>query len=112
MLFAYYAPLRDYAYDMLVVRFDFWMVFGVIAQLMFTGRFVVQWIASERARRSVMPVAFWWLSVGGGMATLVYGIVRREPIIILGQAFAVFVYIRNMMLIVKTRLQRRDRAGA
>jgi lipid-A-disaccharide synthase-like uncharacterized protein len=97
---------------MLVVRFDFWMVFGVIAQLMFTGRFVVQWIASERARRSVMPVAFWWLSVGGGMATLVYGIVRREPIIILGQAFAVFVYIRNMMLIVKTRLQRRDRAGA
>ena len=109
MLFAYYAPLRDYAYDMLVARFDFWMVFGVLAQLMFTGRFIVQWIASERVGRS-MPTAFWWLSVGGGLATLICGVVRREPIIILGQAFAVFVYVRNMMLIVKNKLVRSGQA--
>ena len=77
--------------------------FGIVAQLLFTARFIVQWIASERAGASIMPMAFWFFSMAGGLMTLVYGIVKREPIIIMGQAFAVFIYIRNVMLIVKKK---------
>ena len=75
-------------YDAFVAKFDFWLVFGVVAQLFFGARFIVQWIVSERAGKSVMPLAFWFLSVGGGLMTLVYGLVRREPVIIFGQALS------------------------
>ena len=92
-----------YFYDVFVTRFDFWLAFGVIAQFMFGARFVVQWIASERAGNSVVPMAFWFCSMGGGLMTLVYGIVKREPVIILGQALATIIYIRNIMLIWKNR---------
>jgi lipid-A-disaccharide synthase-like uncharacterized protein len=74
-----------------------------VAQLVFTARFLVQWIASERAGQSVMPMAFWLLSIVGGMMTLLYGIERREAVIIMGQVLAVFIYVRNMMLIYKRR---------
>ena len=57
MLLAYYHGLADYLYDVFVARFDFWLAFGIVAQLLFTARFIVQWIASERAGRSVMPMA-------------------------------------------------------
>ena len=95
--------LREYLYDVFVAKFDFWLAFGLAAQVLFTARFVIQWFASEKAGRSVMPMAFWFLSMGGGMMLLIYGIVRREPIIILGQALAVFIYLRNIMLIIKNR---------
>jgi lipid-A-disaccharide synthase-like uncharacterized protein len=71
--------------------------------LFFTARFLVQWISSERAGKSVVPMAFWFFSMGGGVMTLIYGIVKREPIIILGQTLATVIYIRNIMLIVKNR---------
>ncbi|MGL5114606.1 MAG: lipid-A-disaccharide synthase N-terminal domain-containing protein [Beijerinckiaceae bacterium] len=93
------SDLRAYLYDVFVARLDFWLVFGIVAQLLFTARFVVQWIASERLGKSVVPLAFWFLSMGGGLMLLTYGLVRREPIIILGQGLAVFIYIRNLMLI-------------
>lgn len=93
--------LGAYLYDVFVMRFDFWLAFGVIAQLVFTARFLVQWIASERAGVSVMPVSFWLLSIIGGVMTLIYGLVRREPVIIMGQCLAVFIYIRNLMLLRK-----------
>ena len=99
MLVAFSHGLVDYLYDVFVAKFDFWLAFGIVAQLLFTARFIVQWIASERAGRSVMPMAFWIFSVFGGMMTLVYGLVRREPVIILGQILAVFIYLRNLMLI-------------
>ncbi|MDB5510763.1 MAG: lipid biosynthesis domain protein [Enterovirga sp.] len=92
-----------YLYDVFVTRFDLWLAFGLTAQLLFAGRFIVQWIASERAGRSVMPLAFWFFSMAGGLMTLVYGLVRREPVIILGQAFSIFIYIRNLMLIFRER---------
>jgi lipid-A-disaccharide synthase-like uncharacterized protein len=76
-----------------------------VAQLFFTARFLVQWISSERAGKSVVPIAFWFFSMGGGLMTLVYGVVKREPVIIVGQALATIIYIRNIMLIMK------DRAG-
>lgn len=97
------ADLRAYLYDVFVARFDFWLAFGILAQLLFTARFLVQWLASERAGQSVVPMAFWTLSMGGGAMLLVYGLVRREPIIIIGQALATFIYLRNIMLILKSR---------
>ena len=99
MLFNLPQNILDYVYDVFVAKFDFWLAFGIVAQLVFTGRFLVQWVASERAGRSVVPVAFWVLSMVGGMMTLVYGIQRREPVIIMGQVLAVFIYVRNLMLI-------------
>ena len=103
MLIQYGQALGDYLYDVFVAKFDFWLAFGLIAQLFFTARFLVQWISSERAGKSVVPMAFWFFSIGGGVMTLVYGIVKREPVIIIGQALATIIYIRNIMLIVKNR---------
>jgi lipid-A-disaccharide synthase-like uncharacterized protein len=92
-----------YFYDVIVTRFDVWAAFGVLAQLIFGARFIVQWIASEKAERSVIPIGFWFLSIGGGLMTLIYGLARRDIVIILGQAFSVFIYVRNLMLIAKER---------
>jgi lipid-A-disaccharide synthase-like uncharacterized protein len=103
MLIQYGQALSAYLYDVFVAKFDFWLAFGLIAQLFFTARFLVQWIASERAGKSVVPMAFWFCSMGGGLMTLVYGLVKREPVIILGQALATVIYIRNIMLIWKNR---------
>ncbi|WP_375459602.1 lipid-A-disaccharide synthase N-terminal domain-containing protein [uncultured Enterovirga sp.] len=100
--------LGAYLYDVFVTRFDLWLLFGLGAQILFAMRFIVQWIASERAGRSVMPVAFWFFSIGGGVMTLVYGLVRREPVIILGQALSLFIYARNLMLVFR---ERRGRTG-
>lgn len=103
MLVSFSNDLIEYLYDVFVARFDFWLAFGIVAQLLFTARFLVQWIASERAGQSTIPLAFWFLSIAGGLMTLVYGLVRREPIIILGQALAVFIYLRNVALILRQR---------
>lgn len=81
-----------------------WVVIGLFGQLLFTGRFLVQWLASERARRSVIPVAFWWFSIGGGLILLAYALYRKDPVFILGQSLGVFIYIRNLWLI---RAERR-----
>ncbi len=105
MLIHWGQQLSDYIYDVLIAKFDFWLAFGLIAQLFFTARFLVQWISSERAGKSVIPMAFWFFSIGGGLMTLVYGIAKREPIIILGQGLATIIYIRNIMLIVKNHKQ-------
>ena len=103
MIFQLSENLSEYLYDVFVAKFDLWVLFGLVAQIVFAMRFVVQWIASERAGRSVVPVAFWFISIFGGGLTLVYGLVRREPIIIIGQVLAVYIYVRNLMLIYKPR---------
>ncbi len=103
MIIQYGQALSNYLYDVFVAKFDFWLAFGLVAQLFFTARFLVQWIASERAGNSVVPMAFWFFSMGGGLMTLVYGVVKREPVIILGQSLATVIYIRNIMLIWKNR---------
>jgi lipid-A-disaccharide synthase-like uncharacterized protein len=76
-----------------------WVAIGLGGQLMFMLRFVVQWIVSERARRSVIPVAFWWLSIAGAAILLAYAIHRRDPVFILGQSLGFLVYVRNLWLI-------------
>ena len=101
MLIQYGQAFSNYFYDVFVAKFDVWLAFGLVAQLFFTARFLVQWISSERAGQSVEPIAFWFFSMGGGLMTLVYGVVKREPIIILGQAMATVIYVRNIMLIMK-----------
>jgi lipid-A-disaccharide synthase-like uncharacterized protein len=102
--------LRAYLYDVFVAKFDFWLAFGLIAQLLFTARFVVQWIVSEKLGKSVVPLAFWFLSMGGGLMLLIYGLVRREPIIILGQGLAIFIYMRNLVLIFRNRADKSESA--
>ena len=105
MLIQFGHAVSDYFYDVFVSKFDFWLAFGLVAQLFLTARFLVPWISSERAGKSVIPMAFWFFSMGGGVMTLIYGVVKREPIIILGQALATIIYIRNIMLIVKNHKQ-------
>lgn len=90
-----------YFYDIVIARFDLWAAFGVLAQFVFGARFIVQWIASEKAEKSVIPMAFWFLSIAGGMMTLIYGFARRDIVIISGQALSIFIYVRNLMLIAK-----------
>ena len=105
MLIQFGTALGDYLYDIFVAKFDFWLAFGLVAQLAFAARFLVQWIMSERAGKSVVPMAFWFFSMAGGLMTLIYGIAKREPVIIVGQMAATVVYVRNIMLIVKNRGQ-------
>lgn len=80
-----------------------WIVIGLGGQLLFTARFLVQWLASERAGRSIVPVAFWYLSIGGGLVLLSYAIHRRDPVFTLGQSMGVFIYARNLWLIKRER---------
>ena len=75
-----------------------WLGVGVLGQAMFFSRFFVQWLASERAKRSVFPMAFWYLSLAGGALLLVYAIWRQDPVFILGQATGAFIYLRNIWL--------------
>ncbi len=92
-----------YLYDVFIGRFDLWVAFGLVAQMLFAGRFLVQWIESERAGRSVIPVSFWILSILGGGMTLIYGFVRHDAIIIIGQVLSNLIYVRNLVLISKSR---------
>lgn len=80
---------------------DPWKIFGIAAQSFFMMRFAVQWLASERAGKSVMPVAFWYFSLLGAMSLLVYGIREREIVIIMGQSVPMVIYLRNLRLIYK-----------
>ena len=78
-----------------------WLLVGFSGQALFTSRFLVQWVASEKKRDSVMPVAFWWLSLAGGTVLLSYAIHIKDPVIILGQSMGLLVYVRNLMLVAK-----------
>jgi lipid-A-disaccharide synthase-like uncharacterized protein len=97
--------LLNYLHDVFIMKFDAWVALGFVAQAFFTMRFLVQWIASERARKSVVPVAFWFFSVGGGVLLLIYALYRRDPVFIAGQGFGLIVYLRNLYFIVINRRQ-------
>ncbi|HKY85642.1 MAG TPA: lipid-A-disaccharide synthase N-terminal domain-containing protein [Pseudorhodoplanes sp.] len=90
-----------YLFDVFAVKFDWWVLLGFVAQAMFTMRFVVQWIASEREGKSVIPLAFWFFSIGGGLLLLGYALYRKDPVFIVGQAFGVFVYLRNLYFVMR-----------
>ena len=97
----------DYLHDVFIVQIDGWVILGFVAQALFTMRFVVQWIASERAGRSVIPFAFWTFSLGGGTLLLVYALYRRDPVFIAGQALSTFIYIRNLQFALRERSKAR-----
>jgi lipid-A-disaccharide synthase-like uncharacterized protein len=87
----------------------FWLLVGFAGQGLFSARFVVQWLTSERARRSVIPVAFWYLSLAGGACLLAYALHRADPVFILGQGAGLSVYLRNLYLIARERSERSER---
>jgi lipid-A-disaccharide synthase-like uncharacterized protein len=99
------AQLLTWLHDVFIAQFDIWVLFGYVAQAMFTARFFVQWVASERAGRSVVPVTFWLFSVAGGALLVVYAIYREDPVFILGNGTGLFIYLRNLTLIHRERRQ-------
>jgi len=80
------------------------LVLGFVAQAMFSGRFLVQWLVSEKKRESVIPLAFWYLSLAGGILLFCYALMRKDPVIMLGQGTGIFIYTRNLYLIYRKRL--------
>ena len=80
-----------------------WLIVGLAGQAIFGGRFIVQWIASERRRESHIPIVFWYLSLLGGAVTLAYAIHKKDAVFIIGQGSGVVVYIRNLMLIYRAQ---------
>jgi lipid-A-disaccharide synthase-like uncharacterized protein len=76
-----------------------WLVLGFLGQAMFSCRFLIQWIASERRKTSIVPALFWWFSVAGGSFLLVYALLRRDVVIVVGQAGGLAVYLRNIFLL-------------
>jgi len=93
----------DWLRAVFIDNFDVWVIVGLVAQAMFMMRFVVQWVASERVGRSIVPVAFWFFSVAGGAMLLVYSIVRQDPVFIAGQSLGLLIYFRNLYLIFREK---------
>jgi lipid-A-disaccharide synthase-like uncharacterized protein len=82
-----------------------WTAVGFLGQGFFSMRFVVQWIASERMRKSVIPLAFWYFSVLGGATLFAYALHREDPVFIVGQGAGLFIYLRNLYFIHRERLK-------
>lgn len=80
-------------------NFNFWLIVGFSGQILFSLRFFVQWVASERNKKSVIPLSFWYFSIGGSFLLLSYAIHRQDPVFILGQSMGFIIYIRNLVLI-------------
>ena len=81
----------------------FFLCIGFLGQGVFASRFIVQWIYSEKKGESYIPIIFWYLSIIGGIGLLTYAIFRKDPVIILGQTFGIFIYLRNLTLIYKIK---------
>jgi len=84
-----------------------WLIIGFIGQTFFSCRFIVQWLASERQKKSIIPVAFWYFSIIGGTTLLFYAIYKRDPVFILGQSTGLFVYLRNLYFLKRESQQLR-----
>ncbi len=82
-----------------------WLAIGFMGQALFSMRFLVQWISSEKHKKSVIPIAFWYFSLGGGVTLLSYAIFRLDPVFILGQAGGLLVYSRNLYFVLRERRQ-------
>lgn len=87
-------------------------ILGMLGQVLFFSRFLVQWVASEKKGRSTVPLAFWYLSIGGGALLLIYALWRKDPVITLGQSVGLFVYIRNLVLIHRHKAKTAAETGS
>jgi lipid-A-disaccharide synthase-like uncharacterized protein len=83
-----------------------WLAVGFLGQALFSARFIVQWLSSERIKKSVIPKAFWYFSMAGGATLLAYAIHRRDPVFIVGQAAGLFIYARNLQFLWRERGQK------
>ena len=81
----------------------FWLIFGLLGQSMFFMRFLIQWIASEKQKKSVIPVIFWYFSISGAVVLLIYSIYRKDPVFIIGQSVGFLIYARNLYFIYRKR---------
>ena len=99
------SALSNYLHDVFVMQFDAWVMVGFVAQALFSARFLVQWIASERAGRSIIPTAFWLFSIGGGALLFAYSLYRKDPVFIAGQGLGLFVYLRNLYFVLREKNQ-------
>jgi lipid-A-disaccharide synthase-like uncharacterized protein len=83
-----------------------WVTVGMLGQLLFTGRMLVQWLVSEKSKRSVVPTAFWWMSLTGGLMLAIYFMWRKDIVGIVGQSTGIFIYARNLMLIHRCKVAK------
>ncbi len=92
-------------------NWDLWVAFGLAGQMLFGSRFIVQWLASERKKVSYIPVVFWYLSLCGGIITLIYAIHIRDTVFTIAQGGGLIVYLRNLMLIYSRRRHAQSTAA-
>jgi len=78
-----------------------WLIVGFLGQALFSGRFIVQWVVSERKKQSVIPVMFWYFSIFGGVTLLVYSIHKQDPVFIFGQGMGLLIYFRNLYFVLR-----------
>jgi lipid-A-disaccharide synthase-like uncharacterized protein len=97
--FSLVSPIASDSFMMIITIEHIWLAIGFLGQGLFFGRWVVQWIASEKKAESQVPIAFWYMSLIGGLITLAYAIYREDPVFIAGQSIGSLVYVRNLMLI-------------
>ena len=104
---SFFSFVTDFFQDLSVrypkFQLDFWLLFGLLGQAMFTMRFIVQWIASEKRKESVIPVAFWYFSLGGGLILLAYAIRQMDPVFIIAYLLNPIIYFRNLYFIYKKK---------
>ena len=81
----------------------FFLIIGFVGQAIFASRFIIQWLYSEKKGESYIPISFWYLSILGGIGLLIYALSRKDPVIITGQTFGIFIYLRNLILIYKNK---------
>jgi lipid-A-disaccharide synthase-like uncharacterized protein len=103
MLVSLSQAVGDYLLNVFFVRPDWGILVGYAGQALFGMRFIVQWVASERVGRSVIPIAFWFFSIGGGVVLLGYAFYKRDPVFIIGQGLGLFVYLRNLYFVFRER---------
>jgi len=103
MLVSLSQSVGDYLQNVFFLELNWGLLLGYVGQSLFGMRFVVQWLASERVGRSVMPVAFWFFSIGGGVLLLAYALYKRDPVFIIGQGLGLFVYLRNLYFVFRER---------
>ena len=84
------------------------LLIGFLGQAIFASRFIIQWLYSEKRGESSIPIIFWYLSIFGGIGLLTYALFRKDPVIIVGQLFGIMIYIRNLILIYKKKLNNNE----
>ena len=106
MLVSLSQAVGDYLHNVFLMQLNWWILIGYAGQGLFSMRFLVQWVASERVGHSVIPLAFWFFSIGGGVLLLIYALYIRDPVFILGQAMGLMVYSRNLYFVFRERKYR------